>query len=344
MTRRRSLSVTSERAMSKSSLKLQRQYACALRYYLASGGEEALHTAYELGREAITGGFGVLDMVKIHHQAAVSSHLPAITSGDGKRQTEAIETFFIEVLLPFEAHHRGFREANARLRELSSKIIQAQEEERKRISRELHDEVGQALTAIGINLHLLKQTEAKGGKGGKGLETSITEIQGILELTMENVHRFSYELRPAMLDDLGLVSALRFYTRAFAKRTGIKVRFNSDGEAEHLDPEPKTVIYRVAQESLTNVYKYARATRVRVTLRRMNAGIRLIVKDDGRGFRLDQLSSGLRDKGGLGLMGMQERLRLVNGAFSVESQPGVGTTVQATIPLRPDKPKPRLTP
>jgi signal transduction histidine kinase len=326
--------------MSKSFPKLQDQYACALRHYLDSGGEDALHTAYELGREAITGGLGVLDMVKIHHQASVTSRLTAITSRDDKRQTEAVETFFMEALSPFEAHHRGFREANDRLRELSSKILNAQEEERKRISRELHDEVGQALTAIGINLQLLRQNAVE---DGKSLDTHIAEIQRMLELTMENVHRFSYELRPAMLDDLGLVSALHCYTRAFAKRTGIEVRFSSDGAVEHLDPDPKTVMYRVAQESLTNVYKYAHASRVQVRLQSLPEGIGLTVKDNGRGFQPDQLNNGLKEKSGLGLMGMEERLRLVNGAFTVESQPGYGTTIQAMIPFGPGRPEARLT-
>ncbi len=326
--------------MSKSSLKLQDQYTCALRNYLDSGGEDALHMAYELGREAITGGFGVLDMVKIHHQAAISSDLPVITSGNDKRRTEAVETFFMEALSPFEAHHRGFREANDRLRELSSKILHAQEEERKRISRELHDEVGQALTAIGINLQLLRQNAVE---NRKSLDKHIAEIQGMVELTLENVHRFSYELRPAILDDLGLVSALHYYTRAFAKRTGIKVRFSSDNAVEHLEPDPKTVIYRVAQESLTNVYKYAHASRVQVRLRRLPEGVRLMVKDNGQGFQPNQLNGGLKEKSGLGLMGMEERLRLVNGAFTVESQPGYGTTVRAMIPLSPGRPEVRLT-
>src|SRR5260221_14332579 len=121
----------------------------------------------------------------------------------------------------------------------------------------------------------------------------------MVESSLENVHRFSYELRSAMLGDLGLVRALRFYTRAFAKRSGIEVRFSSDGEAENLEPDPKTVIYRVAQEGLTNISKYARASRVWVTLRRLRAGVRLTVKDNGRGFRPNQPSAGLNYKSGL---------------------------------------------
>ena len=157
---------------------------------------------------------------------------------------------------------------------------------------------------------------------------------------MNDVHRFSYELRPAMLDDLGLVIALRWYIRAYAKRTGIKLNFRADSMVEQLESEPKTVIYRLVQESLTNVFKYANASRAEVVIRKTNNGIRLTVKDDGKGFEPDQLDLGSKDKSGLGLMGMQERLRLVNGQFAVKSAPGEGTTIRALIPLRPSHSKP----
>ena len=242
-----------------------------------------------------------------------------------------------EALRKSEEHFRDlFNEAKAmqeKLRELSSKVLHAQEEERKRISRELHDEVGQALTAISVNLQLLKQKAAK--IGNKDLDTTVAETQSLLEQTMHNVHRFSYELRPAMLDDLGLVIALRWYIRAFAKRTSIKLNFRADSVVEQLAGEPKTVIYRVVQESLTNVYKYADATRVAVIVKKSDDTIRLTVRDNGKGFRPDQLDLSSKDKSGMGLMGMQERLRLVNGQFSVESEPGKGTAIRATIPLKP---------
>jgi signal transduction histidine kinase len=227
-----------------------------------------------------------------------------------------------------------------KLRVLSSKILHAQEEERKRISRELHDEVGQALTAISVNLQLLKQ---KAAKINNRLDGTVAETQSMLEQTMSNVHRFSYELRPAMLDDLGLVIALRWYIKAFAKRTSIKVNFRADPVVEQLQNEPKTVIYRVIQESLTNIYKYAGAARAAVVIRRNNDGVRLTVKDDGRGFQPDQLDQSSREKSGLGLMGMQERLRLVNGQFVVKSAPGKGTTILALIPFQPGNDKSRST-
>jgi PAS domain S-box-containing protein len=249
-----------------------------------------------------------------------------------------------EALRNSEEHYRElFNEAKVmqeRLRDLSSKILNAQEEERKRISRELHDEVGQALTAISVNLQLLKK---KAVRIGGDLDLQIAETQSLLEQTMHNVHRFSYELRPAMLDDLGLVVALRWYISAFAKRTAIKINLRADAAVEQLADEPKTVIYRVVQESLTNVYKYAGAGRVSVSLRKASSAIQLAVKDDGRGFAPDQLVGGPKDKSGLGLMGMQERLRLVNGELVVRSVPGKGTTIRASIPFKTGNEKPSAT-
>jgi signal transduction histidine kinase len=242
-----------------------------------------------------------------------------------------------EALRKSEEHYRVlFNEAKAmqeRLRDLSSKILHAQEEERKHMSRELHDEVGQALTAISVNLQLLKK---KAAKTSGDFNQSIAETQRLLEQTMHNVHRFSYELRPAMLDDLGLIVALRWYIRAFAKRTAIKVSLRADPGVEQLASEPKTVIYRIVQESLTNVSKYAEAGQVHISVRKVASAIRLAVKDDGKGFVVNQLAAGPKDKSGLGLMGMQERLRLVNGEFAVESAPGRGTTICASIPLKVD--------
>jgi PAS domain S-box-containing protein len=247
-----------------------------------------------------------------------------------------------EALRKNEEHYRVlFNEAKAmqeKLRELSSKILHAQEEERKHMSRELHDEVGQALTAISVNLQLLKK---KAARTSTDLNQSIAETQNLLEQTMYNVHRFSYELRPAMLDDLGLVVALRWYIRAFVKRTSIKVSLRADRTVEKLASEPKTVIYRIVQESLTNVYKYAQAGRVKISIRKVASAVRLAVQDDGKGFDPDRQCSGPADKSGLGLMGMQERLRLVNGEFAVRSAPGKGTTILASIPLKLGLEKPR---
>ncbi len=220
-----------------------------------------------------------------------------------------------------------------RLRGLSSQILHAQEEERKRISRELHDEIGAALTAIGTRLAMLP---ANANMHPDLLKEKIAETQRLLGQTMEAVHRFARELRPAMLDELGLLPALRSYLKGFAERTGIRVRLNGSVGENELDDEQKTVLFRVIQESLTNVAKHAAAKRVTVTVRRLRGAIRLRVEDDGRGFEADRPRAGTGEKR-LGLLGMAERLRLVHGHMTVRSTPGEGTTICAELPRRPGR-------
>lgn len=364
-----------------------RKYAARLRQYLGREQEALLQEAYELGRHAIARGVGILDMARIHQQAAAHCLWRAgLLKGPGK-ELAAAEAFFLETLAPFEAAHRGFRLVNLQLhrvnqalaesnhklartnrdlqrevaerkrtekalrvseehyrrlfhqarfmqenlRNLSTQILHVQEEERKRVSRELHDEVGQALTAISTQLEMIQKNAANGTpRAGP----RIADTQGLLAQTMETVHRFARELRPPILDELGLLPALRSYLRSFAERTGLRVRFSSGPEPGELSGEQKTVVFRVAQESLTNVAKHARAGRVAISFRKLKSGVRLRIRDDGQGFQTkEQLL--VNGKKRLGLLGMHERVRLVNGRFAVMSTPGKGTTISIEIPFRP---------
>jgi len=358
--------------------RLSRQYAAAFRRYLAGEQEAILQEAYELGREAIARGLGVMDMARVHQWALTSCLAP--TPGEMRSRTlNAAESFFLETLSPFEATHRGFRKANLELRQLnaalaginrqlerevserkrteqalreseahhrqlfhqartmqedlrhlSNGILHAQEEERKRLSREVHDEVGQALTAISTHLEMLQRN---GAVDPANLKRKIADAQTLFAHTMEAVHRFARELRPAMLDELGLLPTLRSYLQGFAERTGLRVRFKSAPEAERLTGEQKTVLFRVAQESLTNVAKHARASQVVVTFRKLKNGIQISIRDDGKAFQVGPQLSG-NGKRRLGLLGMHERVRLVHGRFAVKSAPGAGTTVSVEIPFR----------
>lgn len=230
-----------------------------------------------------------------------------------------------------ELFHQAYRMQEV-LRDLSNRVLEVQEEERTRISRELHDEVGQALTAISVNLAVLKKEIAA---GNERFTKKIEDSQNLLSETMETVHGFARELRPAMLDDLGLLAALRSYTKAFEDRTNIRIHFRASaaGIVETLSPTHKIVIYRVAQESLNNVAKHARASRVDFTIAKQHQRILVKIVDNGKGFSLEQYPGG-KATNRLGLLGMQERVRLINGDFSVESQPGKGTAVQVEIPLQ----------
>jgi two-component system sensor histidine kinase DegS len=216
------------------------------------------------------------------------------------------------------------------LRHLSSQILQTQEAERKHVSRELHDEVGQALTAISTSLAML---QLNGHVDLPQLQRQIAGVQTLLVETMAAVHRFARELRPAMLDELGLLPALRSYLKAFAQRTGLSVHFKASAEIEKLDDDQKTVLFRVAQESLTNIARHSQATRVTATLRRLKSGVRFQIADNGKAFdaRRQLADEGTRR---LGLLGMQERVRLVSGRFAIHSAPGKGTVVRVEVPLR----------
>jgi len=331
--------------------RLSRQYAATLRRYLVRQQEAFLQQAYELGRKAIASGLGVLDMARIHQQALESCLSRARSAEKIAGALRAAEIFFTESLSPFEAAHRGFRGANLELRQvnqalqrrnaqlaalsrdlrnLSSQVLHVQEEERKHISRELHDEVGQALTVLNTNLGMLQRN---GTVDSALLKKKIANTQMLLAQTMKTVHRFARELRPAMLDELGLLPALRSCLKNFSERTGLHVRFAASPEAEHLNDDQKTAVYRVAQESLTNVAKHARASRVTVSIRKLSRGLQVEIKDNGKAFKVDRWLSG---KGGkrLGLLGMCERVRLVNGRFAVKSRPGQGTTVSMEIPFK----------
>jgi PAS domain S-box-containing protein len=220
------------------------------------------------------------------------------------------------------------RHMQGQLRDLSHQILQAQEEERLRISRDLHDEIAQTLVGINVQLAALTQEAAV---GPKGLQQKIARAQHAVEESVEKVHQFARKLRPALLDDLGLIPALHAFLKSFTERTGVRTRLTAFAAVERLDTAKRTVFFRVAQESLTNVARHAKASRVEVIIQKFPEGICMKIKDDGKSFQLDRV---LHRKGRkhLGLLGMRERLEMVGGSFAVESAPGKGTTIIARIP------------
>jgi PAS domain S-box-containing protein len=220
------------------------------------------------------------------------------------------------------------REMEQNLRLLSSKVLTVQEEERKHISRELHDEIGQALTAVNVSIAMLRSH----GGADEEFRKKVDNAQLLLEQSMNMVHQFARELRPSMLDHLGPVAALQNYVKSFTERTGIKTDIEGSVSVEQLDNQQRTVLYRVAQESLTNVYKHAHATRVKIRLSQLPRAVRMEIVDNGRSFSVSNPFNG-QQRQPLGLLGMQERVRLVNGQFAIESVPKRGTTVRVEIPL-----------
>lgn len=215
------------------------------------------------------------------------------------------------------------------LRRLSRQILTAQEDERKRISRELHDVIAQTLTGINIRLATLKK---EASVNTKGLDRNIARTQRLVEKSVDIVHQFARELRPAVLDDLGLIPALHSFAKLFSQRTHIHVSLKAFAEVEQLSSDQRTILFRVAQEALNNVSRHAEASRVDVSILKLLSAICMKIKDDGKSFNLESV---LKAKGRkrLGLLGMRERVEMVGGTFCVESAPGQGTTIVVEIPF-----------
>lgn len=224
------------------------------------------------------------------------------------------------------------------LRRLSREILSAQEDERKRISRELHDVIAQTLTGINVRLATLKKEAAT---NTKGLDRNIARTQRLVEKSVNIVHRFARELRPAVLDDLGLIPALESFLKAFSSRTGLKTHLTAFAALDSLDTGRRTVLYRVAQEALTNVARHAKATHVRILFEKLPQGVVMKVQDDGKSFQADRVMHSRRIQH-LGLLGMRERLEMVGGRFTIQSRPGAGTSIEAQIPW--SSPPPNRTP
>jgi signal transduction histidine kinase len=238
-----------------------------------------------------------------------------------------------EALKKSERHYSALLEESSRLQDelrgLSRQILSVQEDERKKISRELHDVIAQTLTGINVRLATLKK-EAR--LSTTGLDRNIARTQLLVEQSVDIVHQFARELRPAALDDLGLIPALHSAIKSFSARTGIHTRLTAFSGVEDLDTTRRTVLFRVSQEALNNVSRHAKASRAEVRIEKLSDCIRMTVKDDGRSFNVERA---LLSKDGkhLGLLGMRERIEMVGGAFAVESAPGFGTTITARIPL-----------
>jgi signal transduction histidine kinase len=220
------------------------------------------------------------------------------------------------------------RTGRAQLQTLSRQLMEAQESERRQIARELHDEIGQALTALKINIRSLQRL-----REAAALTSSLQENLDIIEGVLRQVRDLSLDLRPPMLDDLGLVAALRWYLDRQAKLAGFEARFTTDPLPGRPASYIETTCYRVAQEALTNVVRHAQARQVRVELRRRDGQAELIVRDDGVGFDVQAALQGARHGSSFGVLGMQERVLLAGGRIEIESAPGQGTEVRACFPV-----------
>ena len=218
---------------------------------------------------------------------------------------------------------------HAQLQHLTHQILLAQEEERKKISRQLHDEIAQILIGISVQLATFKKSTAI---PPWDLRRRTGKIIRLVTRSIDVVHRFARDLRPSVLDDLGLIPALRSFLKELAARNGLRIQFTAFAGGEALDNIRRTALYRVAQEALTNVTRHAHAHHVTVRLLNIPHAIRLEIHDDGKSFPVERMLAAKRG-GRLGLLGMRERIEMIGGRFAIQSAPGEGTTVSAEIPF-----------
>lgn len=276
-------------------------------------------------------GFNSLAIIPVRHQGKI---LGAIHLADARKDfIPGSLVKFIESMTPLigETVHRFNLEdelkiSEKRLRHLSAQLLNTQENERKRIARDLHDSIGQSLAAIKFILEKkLSQLNEKAAPPGIRLEDIIPMIQN----TMDEIRRIYMDLWPSILDDLGLLSAMNYFCRQFGEiySSIINIQKEFTVEEEIVPPPLKIVIYRILQEALHNIAKYSQADKVYISLRRKNNHLQLIITDNGIGFNHQSSPKGL------GLVGMKERVELSGGYFLLSSIPGKGTTIKATWPI-----------
>jgi signal transduction histidine kinase len=223
------------------------------------------------------------------------------------------------------------REIERYSREMTTRVLAAQEEERKRMARELHDDTAQSLSTLMIALDLLQPSLPADDAAAR---TGFERIRGLAKRTLDEVRKLSHDLRPTILDDFGLAAALQWYADEFSLTYGHEVEVHSDPvPSGRLDPDVELVLFRIAQEALTNSGKHAEAKCTRVSLTFDEQRAQLVVGDNGRGF--DPMTGGHSSpRGGLGLYGMRERAELIGASLTVDSAPGRGTTISVEVPLQ----------
>jgi signal transduction histidine kinase len=273
----------------------------------------------------VTVPFGVttgLFVPLLTHERAIGVIVAHDKVGDDPRFSDddvrLAETFAARAAVAVDLSERVARDALRR-------VVSAQELERRRLARELHDETGQALTSI-----LLGLKAAEDAGGSPEAKEALASLRELVIETLHDVRRLAVELRPRALDDFGLVPALERLTETFAEQTGIDVRFEHTLAGGRLPGDIETALYRIVQEALTNVVKHAGARRVSIVLTQRDRAVIAVVEDDGRGFERERDEE---EDDGIGLVGMRERIGLLDGRIDVQSTVGAGTTIVAEVPL-----------
>lgn len=300
---------------------LAADYAVALQHYLDEPEEPALARAHELGRQALTDGLGVLDMATLHSCALANTLRQTAPESDRMQVLEAVEKFFLETLSPFEMAHRGFWETNVVLRRLNEML----EGQAKRIAGQLHNESSQLLATV----HFALAEVARHLPPERARE--IHAARGLLDQIEQRLRNLAHELRPPILDDLGLVPALEFLADTVGKRWGLPVAVQASLD-RGLSATVEATLYRIAQEALTNVARHAKATRAEVSLQQGMHCVACSIRDDGVGMDAAMLSTGSGARG-IGLFEIQERVAALGGVLHLRGNVPHGTDLTVEIPL-----------
>jgi signal transduction histidine kinase len=228
-----------------------------------------------------------------------------------------------------ERHYAAVEQAKVELQQLSARLLEIEEEGKRKLSRELHDEIGQTLALLQIEI---SHAQALPDVRSAALRDRLGRARELAERTVQTIRNMALLLRPALLDDLGLVPALQFLLEDFLRRSRIATEFVEDGVADHFPDAVKTCVYRVLQEALHNCEKHSGATRVRVTVRQLPEHLLLEVEDNGCGFSLNPQGMPLKTSG-LGLLGIRERAAISGGTLVIDSAPGRGARIALRVPL-----------
>jgi signal transduction histidine kinase len=302
-------------------LGFEEEYQSCLHEYAAGGGELALGRAYELGRRALTERKSLMEIASLHHHAV----LGLLRGVPGEvRQTEllgASAEFLAECLSPYEMAQRGFQDAMNTLRQMNETL----EEEIKRIAYAVHDEAGQLLVAVHLALAEV-EPELPEPQRAKCMQ-----IKELLTEVEKHLRRYSHELRPTILDDLGWVPAIRFLADGVSKRANLSIHIDASA-SERLPSTIETTLYRIVQEALTNAVKHAKASNVWIHAWKENLVLCCSIKDNGGGFDANRTDA-VRRRKGLGLIAMRERVSAIGGTLRIQSSLGNGTELSIRIPL-----------
>ncbi len=298
----------------------EEEYRSGLSRYSEGGGEAALGRAYDLGRQALEQQLSVVELASLHHRAVID--LVRTTENETHKE-ELLRTsaeFLAECVSPYEMAHRGFQDAVKALRQLNETL----EEEIKRIAYAVHDEAGQLLVAVHLAL-----AEVQLGLP-EAQQAQLARIRELLNEVEKHLRRYSHELRPTILDDLGWVPAVRFLADGISKRANLPIHIEAIITGR-LPTAAETALYRIVQEALTNAVKHAKANNVWIRAWREDLTQCCTIRDDGAGFKMRRGPGAPRK--GLGLVAMRERVSAIGGTLQIESRLGHGTEISIRLPL-----------